>query len=95
MFANSRCSNVPSHGPFVWDTRKALSARMASQGDRPTPTRTVEASQVSKASRNGASVSRRNSLMLLPEFARSTALRWTFLLPGLVTAFIVAVLEFI
>jgi AraC family transcriptional regulator len=26
MLANSRCSNVPSHGPFGRDTRKALSA---------------------------------------------------------------------
>ena len=33
--------------------------------------------------------------MLLPEFARSTTLRWTFLMPGLVAAFIVALLEFI
>jgi hypothetical protein len=26
MFANSPCSNVSSHRPFGWDTRKALSA---------------------------------------------------------------------
>jgi hypothetical protein len=26
MFANSPCSSVPSHRPFGWDTRKALSA---------------------------------------------------------------------
>ena len=25
MFANSPCSNVPSHGPFGWVTRKARS----------------------------------------------------------------------
>jgi hypothetical protein len=45
MFANSPCSNVPSHRPFGCDTRKALSAperhderteqQAHSKGDRP------------------------------------------------------------
>jgi signal transduction histidine kinase len=62
-----------------------------------TPTRTVEASQVfSKASRNAAPpIVRRNNLMQLPEFMRSTTLRWSFLVAGLFAAFIVALLGFI
>lgn len=97
MFANSRCSNVPSHGPFVWETRKALSARRVSQGDRPNSDayRRSLANPQRKQKRSASAIVRRNSLMLLPEFARSTTLRWTFLMPGLVTAFIVALLEFI
>jgi hypothetical protein len=34
MFANSRCSTVPSNGPFGWDNRTALSARKVSQDGR-------------------------------------------------------------
>src|ERR1700694_5438363 len=62
-----------------------------------TPTRTVEASQVfPRASRNVAPpIVRRNNLMQLPEFTRSTTLRWTFSVAGLFAAFIVALLGFI
>ena len=90
MFANSPCSNAPSHGPFGWDTRKALSARRVSQGDRPNSDayRRSLVSPQSKQKRSASVIVRRNSLMLLPEFARSTTLRWSFLMPGLVTAFI-------
>src|ERR1700688_1743209 len=58
---------------------------------------TVETSQVfSKASRNVAPpIVRRNNLMQLPEFTRSTTLRWSFLVAGLFSPFIVALLGFI
>jgi hypothetical protein len=97
MFANSRCSNVPSHGPFVWETRKAFSARRVSQDYHPNFDAYLRslASPQSKQKRSASVIVWRNSLMLLPEFARSTTLRWTFLMPGLVTVFIVALHEFI
>jgi hypothetical protein len=90
MFANSRCSNVPSHGPFVWETRKAFSARRVSQDYHPNFDAYLRslASPQSKQKRSASVIVWRNSLMLLPEFARSTTLRWTFLMPGLVTVFI-------
>src|ERR1700682_2764451 len=93
MFANSPCSNIPSHGPFGWDTRKALSARRVSQGDRPNSNayRRSLASPQSKQKRSASVIVRRNSLMQLPEFT----LRRTFLMAGLFAAFIVALLGFI
>ena len=97
MFANSPCSNVPSHGPFGSDTRKALNARRVSQGDRPNSDayRRSLASPQSKQKRSASVIVRRNSLMQLPEFTRSTTLRWTFLVAGLFAAFIVALLGFV
>src|ERR1700682_5577785 len=97
MFANSPCSNIPSHGPFGWDTRKALSARRVSQGARPNSDayRRSLASPQSKQKRSASVIVRRNSLMQLPEFTRSTTLRWTFLVAGLFAAFIVALLGYI
>src|ERR1700682_2808967 len=97
MFANSPCSNVPSHGPFGWDTRKALSARRVSQGDRPNSDayRRSLASPQSKQKRSPSVIVRRSNLMQLPEFTRSTTLRWTFLVAGLFAAFIVALLGFV
>src|SRR6202165_3357923 len=97
MFANSPCSNIPSHGPFGWDTRKALSARRVSQGDRPNSDadRRSVASPQNNQKRSASVIVRRNSLMQLPEFTRSTSLRWTFLVAGLFAAFIVALLGFI
>src|SRR5260370_27432153 len=38
---------------------------------------------------------RRNNLMQLPEFTRSTTLRWSFLVAGTFSAFIVALLGFV
>jgi hypothetical protein len=97
MLANSPCSNVPSHGSFGWDTRKALSARRVSHGDRPNSDayRRSLASPQSKQKRSASVIVRRNSLMQLPEFTRSTTLRWTFLVAGLFAAFIVALLGFV
>src|SRR6202171_4336250 len=97
MFANSPCSNIPSHGPFGWDTRKALGARRVSQGDRPNSDayRRSLSSPQSKQKRSASVIVRRNSLMQLPEFMRSTTLRRTFLVAGLFAAFIVALLGFI
>ena len=97
MFANSPCSNVPSHGPFGWDTRKALSARRISQGDRPNSDayRRSLASPQSKQKRSASMIVRRNNLMQLPEFTRSASLRWTFLVAGLFAAFVVALLGFV
>src|ERR1700692_4363036 len=64
-------------------------------GQSSTPT--VEASQVfPKATGNVAPpIVRRNNLMQLPEFTRSTTLRWSFLVAGLFAAFIVTLLGFI
>jgi hypothetical protein len=98
MFANSPCSNAPSHGPFGWDTRKALSARRVSQGGRPNSDayrRSLASIPQSKQKRSASVIVRRNSLMQLPEFTRSTTLRWTFLVAGLFAAFIVALLGFV
>ena len=97
MFANSPCSNVPSHGPFGWDTRKALSARRVSQGDRPNSDayRRSLVSPQSKQKRSASVIVRRNNLMQLREFTRSTTLRRTFLVAGLFAAFILALLGFI
>ena len=97
MFANSPCLSVPSHGPFVWETRKALSTRRVSQGDLPNSDadrRSVASSQ-NNQKRSASVIVRRNSLKQLPEFTRSTTLRWTFLVAGLFAAFIVALLGFI
>jgi hypothetical protein len=97
MFANSPRLSVPSLGPFGWDTRNALSARRLSQCDRPTSDadrRSVESPQ-NKQKRSASVIVRRNSLMQLPEFTRSTTLRWTFLVAGLFAAFIVALLGYI
>jgi len=58
---------------------------------------TIEASQVfPRASRNwNVSVILRNNLMRLPEFTRSTTLRWSFLVAVIFAAFIVALLGFV
>jgi signal transduction histidine kinase len=45
--------------------------------------------------RNAAVVSRGTNLMQLPEFTRSTTLRWTVLVAAIFTAFIVAMLGFV
>ena len=98
MFASSPCSNVPSHDPFGWGTRKALSARRVSQGDRPNPDayrRSLASIAQSKQKRSASVIVRRNSLMQLPEFTHSTTLRGTFLVAGLFAAFIAALLGFI
>src|SRR6202171_1254036 len=98
MFANSPCSKAPSHGPFGWDIRKALSGRGVSQGDRPYSDayrRSLASIPQSKQKRSASVIVRRNSLMQLPEFTRSTTLRWTFLVAGLFAAFIVALLGFV
>jgi hypothetical protein len=97
MFANYPCLSVPSHGPFGWDTRKALSARRVSQGDRPNSDadRRSLASPQNNQKRSASVIVRRNSLMQLPEFTRSTTLRWTFLVAGLFADFIVALLGYI
>ena len=98
MFANSPCSNVPSHGPFGWDTGKALSARRVSQGERPNSDvyrRSLASIPQSKQKRSASVIVRRNSLMQPPEFTRSTTLRRTFLVAGLFAAFIVALLGFV
>jgi signal transduction histidine kinase len=58
----------------------------------------IEASQVfPKASRNvdASVILRRTNLMQLPEFTRSTTLRWTVLVAGIFAAFIVALLGFV
>src|SRR5216684_70150 len=58
----------------------------------------IEASQIfPQASRNvdPSVIFRRIDLMQLPEFMRSTTLRWTFLVAGIFAAFIVALLGFI
>src|SRR6266481_5409292 len=58
----------------------------------------IEASQVfPQASRNvdASVIFRWIDLMQLPEFMRSTTLRWTFLVAGIFAAFIVALLGFI
>ena len=58
----------------------------------------IEASQVfPQASRNvdAFAIFRRIDLMQLPEFMRSTTLRWTILVAGIFAAFIVALLGFI
>src|SRR5229473_596073 len=58
----------------------------------------IEASQVfPQAIRNvdASVIFRRIDLMQLPEFMRSTTLRWTFLVAGIFAAFIVALLGFI
>ena len=97
MFANSPRLSVPSRGPFGWDIRKALSARRVSQGDRPNSDadRRSVASPQNNQKRSASVIVRRNSLMQLPEFTRSTSLRWTFLVAGLFAAFIVALLGYI
>ena len=98
MFANSPCSNVPSSGPFDRDTRRALCASRVLQGDRPNSDayrRSLASIPQSKQKRSASVIVRRNSLMQLPEFTRSTTLRWTFLVAGLFAAFIVALHGFI
>src|SRR3984893_7984270 len=98
MFANSPCSNVPSHGPFGWDTRKALSTRRVSQSDRPNSDayrRSLASIPQSTQKRSASVIIRRNNLMQLPEFTRSTSLRWSFLVAGIFAAFIVALLGFV
>ena len=88
MFANSPCSNVPSHGPFGRDTRKALSARRVSQGDRPNSDayrRSLASIPQSEQKRNASVIVRR----------RSATLRWTLLVAGIFAAFIVALLGFV
>src|SRR6267143_2443079 len=58
----------------------------------------IEASQVFPQASRSADASvifRRNDLMQLPEFMRSTTLRWTFLVAGIFAAFIVALLGFV
>src|ERR1700694_1068286 len=58
----------------------------------------IEASQVfPNTSRNvdASVIFRRISRMQLPEFMRSTTLRWTFLVAGIFAAFIVALLGFV
>jgi signal transduction histidine kinase len=58
----------------------------------------IEASQVfPKPSRNvdASVIFRRIDLMQLPEFMRSTTLRWTFLVAGIFAAFIIALLGFV
>ena len=97
MFANSPRLSVPSRGPFGWDIRKALSARRVSQGDRPNSDadRRSVASPQNNQKRSASVIVRRNSLMQLREFTRSTTLRWTFLVAGLFAAFIVALLGFV
>jgi hypothetical protein len=58
----------------------------------------IEASQVfPQASRNldASVIFQQIDLMQLPEFMRSTTLRWTFLVAGIFAAFIVALLGFI
>src|SRR6266436_3038299 len=58
----------------------------------------IEASQVfPQASRNvdASVIFRRIDLMQLPEFMRSSTLRWTFLVAGTFAAFILALLGFI
>jgi hypothetical protein len=89
MFANSPCSNVPSHGPFGWDTEKALSARRVSQGwpNSDAYRRSLASIPQSKQKRSASVIVRRNSLMQLPEFTRSTTLRWTFLVAGVFCGF--------
>src|SRR6202795_1135112 len=97
MFAKSPCSNVPSRDPCagIREEASVQSGFCKATGQSSTPT--VETSQVfSKASGNVAPpIVRRNNLMQLPEFARSTTLRWSFLVAGLFAAFIVALLGFI
>jgi hypothetical protein len=97
MFANSQCSNVPSNGPFGWDNRTALSARKVSQDDRLNSAayRRSLASPQSKQKHSASVIVRRNSLVILPEFTRSTTLRLIVLAAGLFAAFIVALLGFI
>src|SRR5258708_12871681 len=58
----------------------------------------IEASQVFPQPIRNAALSelfRRIDLMQLPEFMRSTTLRWTFLVAGIFAAFIIALLGFI
>src|SRR6266566_2805916 len=58
----------------------------------------IEASQIfPQASRNvdASAIFRRIDLMQLPEFTRSTTLRWTLLVAGIFAAFIVALLGFV
>src|SRR3979490_514567 len=58
----------------------------------------IEASQVFPQASRSADASvifRLNDLMQLPEFMRSTTLRWTFLVAGIFAAFIVALLGFV
>jgi|ERR1700689_4416479 hypothetical protein len=76
--------NVPPHGPFGWDTRKALSARSVPQGGRPNSDahRRSLANPQNKQKRSTSVIVRRNSLMQVPEFTRSTMLRSTFLWLG-------------
>jgi hypothetical protein len=97
MFTNSPCLNVLSHGPFGCDTRKTLSARRVSQGDRPNfdvYRRSLTSPQI-KQKRSVFAIVRRNSLMRAPELTRSTTLRRTFVVAGLFAAFIVALLRFV
>src|SRR5258708_7690541 len=58
----------------------------------------IEASQVfpqASRSTDASVIFRRNNVMQLPEFMRSTTLRWTFLVAGMFAAFIVALLGFV
>jgi signal transduction histidine kinase len=97
MFANSRCSNVPSRGPFGRDTRTALSA--PERNDKRTEWQAhSKRDQSMVAATNHARVSvilPRNDLMQLREFTRSTTLRGTILAAGIFAAFIVALLGFV
>src|SRR6202045_891958 len=66
--------------------------RGGSQGDRPDTDRMPQSKQ---KRRTPPVIFRRNNLMQLPEFTRSTPLRWSFLVAGIFAAFIVALLGFV
>src|ERR1700692_4213034 len=83
---------------FRLDTRKSLGERRTSQGDRSNSDahrRSLASISHSKQKRSASVIVRRNNRMQLPEFTRSTTLRWTFLVAGSFAAFIVALLGFV
>jgi signal transduction histidine kinase len=65
--------------------------RGVSESQRPETDRVPQTEQKPKK----APVISRNNLMQLPEFTRSTSLRWSFLVAGIFAAFIVALLGFV
>src|SRR5258708_12641029 len=97
MFANSPCLNVPSHGPLGRDSRKALSARRVSQGDRPNPDAYCRslASPESKQKPSPSVIVPRNNLMQLVEFPPPTTLRRPSFMTGTFPPPLPALLPFI
>src|ERR1700680_3736513 len=93
------------HSAASWPTNLVVSTRGryaskvscevthgVAKGDRPDTDRIPQSKQ---KRRTPPVIFRRNNLMQLPEFTRSTPLRWSFLVAGIFAAFIVALLGFV